>query len=212
MRRLPLLLALACAAAALGACGSGEQQTVTLVRTETVTRTETVEAAPEQTPAETDTTESTESGEASGSSGRLEREFGGTGIDGNIAFTVKGWNKASSVAQEYEAAEQAGPGATFWLVDVAYTNKGKTSVSPFCGSSGAVLIDEEDRNFDHDSSVGISMADNPLCDDLQPGFRENVTLVFKTPSTAKPNSIAVWDDSETDDFSRESYVVFAPKK
>jgi hypothetical protein len=197
---------------AVGMVGCGES----VEGIETVTVTETVVETPSPPPTETeppvpDDSGVTESEETEPDGKRVERRFGGVGVDGDIAFSVKGWRRVESVSQgQFSPTVRPAKGAAFVEVTVSYENRGKKAVSPFCGGQGATLIDEQDRNFDPDSDVAIFRPGSKICDDLQPGFKRTDVLVFEIPASAKENSVAVFNSSEDDDFLNESYVIFAP--
>jgi hypothetical protein len=200
-------LAALSSAALLASCGGGEPETVTVV--ETVTQTETVTETVEPIPDATETTPPDSS--SGGSAGATQRKIGGTGIDDGLAYRVTRLTEVPSIPQdEYTEPRTVTPveGAKLVTADVTVTNNGSTSVDPFCGGTGSVLVDEEDRNFDPLSEVQVSIPGNEICGDaLQPGFKQSYTLAFQIPKSATPAGLAVWN-SDSDDYSGESYVIF----
>ena len=124
----------------------------------------------------------------SSTSGRTERRFGGTGIDGEIAFSVTGWREASQVSQEYDSPVAANSGARFVEVTVTIENKGKV-VWIVCGQSGSVLVDSEDRNFEPDDAQLYYPGNDSCGDDLQPGFKRTETLSSRSQRPPRMRSL-----------------------
>jgi hypothetical protein len=193
---------------ALAGCGGSNEasETVTVTVTVTAQATTPTQTVPDDSAATTATTE-----EPPASKKQIERSFGGVGADGDVAFSVKSWRRVSSVLQSYESAKTPVAGAAFVEVTVSYENRGKKALSPFCGGQGAILIDEDDRNFNPKSEIAVGRPGSKICDELQPGFKRTDVLVFEIPKSARENSIAVFDPNESDDFLNETYVIFAPK-
>lgn len=189
----------------LSGCGGGEPETVTVIETVTQTVVEPVEAVP-------DASETAPSGtDSSGPVGATERKIGGTGSDEGLAFRVTRLAVVSSIPQtEYSDPLTVTPvaGAKLVTADVTVTNNGDTSVDPFCGGTGAVLLDEADRNFDPLSQVQISIPGNTICGDgIQPGFKARYTLAFQIPKSATVGALVLWNSNSVD-YDRKSYVLF----
>lgn len=194
MKRLALCSVIALALAALAGCG-GSAKDDGAAAPATVTVTEPVDAAPSvqaTTQAEPDST------------GATDRSVGQSGKDGSISFKVVSIGVEKSIPLSYQDPITAPAGAKLMVVRVTYRNDGRVKVDPFCGSSGAVLIDDRDRNFEFDSSNAIFIEPNSICEGVQPGFKATDILPFIVPAKAQITAVALWDDSEDGDYSGES--------
>src|ERR1700693_4015269 len=175
-----------CVVVLSSACGSTNTAATTMEVTETT------QAPPEATPQETTT-------DSSGSKPTVVRQVGETGIDEGLAFRVTSIEPVSQIQlDQYSDPPVARPtaGATLVVAKVVVINRGSRSVYPFCGGAGAVLVDTNDRNFDQLHEIAIQIPGNPTCSsDLQPGFQDTYTLVFKTPKSAQIAGLAVWNST-----------------
>ena len=190
-------------ALAAAGCGGGEPKSSGETRVVTVTEQAAVNAAPSaQEPTTTTLTED------SGSS-VVNRTLGQTGKDGQLTFRVTRVEKVSSIPLEYDDPITPPRNAQLIVVTVTYRNDGRSEADPFCGETGAVLIDEQDRNFEWEDGA-ISIAGNSICSGVQPGFKSTDKLPFFIPKGARPAAVAVWDGDEENDYGGDSFVRFAP--
>jgi hypothetical protein len=63
----------------------------------------------------------------------------------------------------------------------------------------AILLDQNARNFDPIDDQ-IDIANNGPCDDVQPGFKQTVTLAFQMPKDSNTTELVLWNDAAEDDF------------
>lgn len=197
---LSALLALAM----LAGCGGDEDADgAGIVRTVTVTEgSSDIDSAPSDDEESGDDTE-----EINGRTA-LQRTVGQTGKDGAITFRVTAIEPTAPIQREFDDPISAPSGARLIRATVVIRNDGKVKVDPFCGNSGAILIDDQGRNFEFDSG-SVSIDGNSICEGVQPGFRSTETLVFAIPEGARPEALALWDGNEPDDFEGATYVRFS---
>lgn len=129
-----------------------------------------------------------------------EVALGRPGADRQVRFRLLEVRQVGSFRDYFDTYRPAA-GAKFVQARIEVKNLGKVPVDPFCGTNGAVLVDEEDRNFPWQSdSLGID--GNLTCNDgVKPGFTNVETLVFEIPADAEPRAIALWDGSDPQDTS-----------
>ncbi|MGE3138125.1 MAG: hypothetical protein AB7I08_08690 [Thermoleophilia bacterium] len=135
----------------------------------------------------------------------LLREVGQPGKDGAVIFRVTKLGPVASLPVEYSDPVTPASGARLIRAEVVITNDGKVKVDPFCGQTGAILVDQEGRNFEFDSNT-VSISGNSICEGVQPGFRSTETLAFQVPKDARVSSLALWDNSEEGDYEGRTYV------
>lgn len=194
------LLALLVIGVLLAGCSGGESS-VTVTVTEGAQEDSTATA--ESDPAEADDEE-----EGPATPIRL----GKTGEDGSLAISVHGIHLHDTVDAEYPFdGETIEPrdGAYLVKVNATWTNNGKSAIWP-CSTSTIVLIDEEERNFTPaDDTYKITGDD---CNETQPGFKATGAILFEVPDDASITGVAMWDDSEPDDYDgSKSYLSFKGK-
>jgi hypothetical protein len=86
-----------------------------------------------------------------------------------------------------------GSGSATWTATVTVKNNARESTSPFCGGTGATLLDTQDRSFDPEAVISESSA---TCEDIQPGLtRSNLQFTFELPTSAKPRLLKLWGDT-----------------
>ena len=132
-------------------------------------------------------------------------KVGQPGKDGTITFRVLGSRQVESIPLPFDDPIRAPAGAKLIAVRVTWRNDGKVRADPFCGQQGAVLIDQEGRNFDLDTDA-VSIEANSICEGVQPGFRSTEILPFIIPADAQVYGIALWDPAEEDDLDARTYV------
>lgn len=209
-----ILIATFVGGALTGAAIRGEKtRTVAITDSETIFETVTTEAPPdasEDAPNASD--DLSEDGEET-APGRTEKKIGSVGYDDGLAFRVDRLEVVSSVPQDEFSDGPVTPvrGAKLVTATVTFTNNTSQSVDPFCGGRSAILLDERDRNFEPLSDKMISIPGNEVCGEaVQPGFRDEVTLLFQIPRTAKVGGLALWNGESDDDPDGDSYLVFTP--
>lgn len=174
-------------------CGGGETETVTVT-------SPSIDAGPSSDEGATTST--------SRSEGAVDVAINAVGRDGGLQYRV---SKVIQTTGQLPVSEFSDPlkpakGAKFVVVDVTVKNVGAGPTMPFCGGTGTILIDAADRNFQTDGMNMISLAKNSgvLCDNLNPGFRSSMQLLFEVPSDASPTAVALWDTDEDDDFNGQN--------
>lgn len=135
----------------------------------------------------------------------LIRAVGKDGVDGNITFRVAAVKREDSLPTGLGDTLRAPRGANLFVVSTIIRNDGSVKVDPFCGITGAILIDQDGRNFEQHSDT-VSIKGNDICRGVQPGFRSTERLAFALPNGARPAAIALWDNSEPDDYEGMTYV------
>lgn len=187
--------------AAIAFVGCGGEAKESSGAAATVTVTEPVEEAPSA---------QTETAPAVVEEGITDLRVGQSGKDGTLTFRVVGARVVKSIPLEFSQPLTAPSGAKLLSVRITYRNDGRTRADPFCGGGGVVLIDDQDRNFEPDTSNAILIAGNKICEGVQPGFRSTEQLPFVVPAGAKITDIAVWDNGEEDDYDgSRSFLRFA---
>jgi len=76
---------------------------------------------------------------------------------------------------------------------ISVKNNGSDDISPFCGDSGAELVDAKGRSFDPEGVIDESSS---VCEDIQPGLTStNLKLRFDVPAEARPRALRLWGES-----------------
>ena len=79
-------------------------------------------------------------------------------------------------------------------------NLGNEEIDPFCGGSGATLIDGQGRKFEGTDVMNYDGSTNNCGDAIQPGLSEgNFVMEFKTPPDAKPSQLLLYGDYDYED-------------
>ncbi len=139
-------------------------------------------------------------------------DVGEGGKDDGLGFKVLSLEEVDSIppADEYSSTIYAPPNGKLVAAEVEMTNYGKTSMDPFCGSSGAVLLDLAERNYELDTEAMLEMG-APFCDGgVAPGFTEQVTLPFKVPTRFKMGALILWNSDSADSDGEESELIVEP--
>jgi hypothetical protein len=85
-------------------------------------------------------------------------------------------------SDEATSPPKARSGAKLVSAKVTIKNGGKRKVDPYCGGGGAVLLDEEDRNYEPIAEVYGIKGNTSVCGDgISPRFRDTLTLAFEVP-------------------------------
>jgi hypothetical protein len=93
----------------------------------------------------------------------------------------------------------AGSGASYVIVNTHVLNKAKKSMDLTCSLPiRAVLIDDQNRNFDSIQEL-YKIKGNPECNEaLQPGFTADMTWVYRVPTETH---VLGWAFEDTTDLS-----------
>ncbi len=95
----------------------------------------------------------------------------------------------------FKRMSASGDTATYHAV-VSVKNNASDSISPFCGDSGAELVDAKGRTFDPESVIDDNSNN---CEDVQPGLTlSNFKIAFKVPTAAKPRILRLWGDYDNE--------------
>lgn len=134
-------------------------------------------------------------------------KIGWVEVDGSLQFRVNSFRAttAALAVQQYSDPVIARKGAKFIVVNVTVKNIGKVAVTPFCGGTGSVLVDHEDRNFQPIDQLYSLAGNEDICGgELNPGFRATVDLAFEVPKDVVRDSIALWDPNEDGDYTGDA--------
>ncbi|MBF6618850.1 MAG: DUF4352 domain-containing protein [Patulibacter sp.] len=174
------------------------------------TSTETEQAEPATGgDSETNAPDASADGEADAADEAGDRKvtrIGKAATDDDMTFKVESFDRVSSVpVSEFSDPITGDDDAAFYIATVTWKNNTSTSARNFCGDRGAVLVDGEYRNFDIDDRT-IDVADGGTCEDVQPGFKATVKLLFQMPDDAEPDMLALWNSDAPADPQRETYI------
>ncbi len=79
-------------------------------------------------------------------------------------------------------------------------NLGSETVGPFCGGSGAILLDSQGRKFEGESVLSSSSVNCGPDGDIGPGLSEGPYLMdFELPSDAQPSELKLFGGYEYED-------------
>lgn len=137
---------------------------------------------------------------------------GETAEDDGVIFEVNSLEVVDSIALDEFIGGSITPaeGAQLVQADVTWENDTSTPIDPFCGGGSAALLDTEERNFDATEDT-IDIAGNETCgDEVQPGFKQDITLAFQLPDDADIGGLALWNSSDDIDIAGETFVLFTP--
>jgi hypothetical protein len=138
---------------------------------------------------------------------------GQPGVDDNVTFKVLSLEAVSSIPTDEfsDGPMTAKPGAKLVKAVVRWKNNMDKSADIFCGGGGAILIDQNNRNFDPVEDQ-IDIAGNNICgEDVQPGFTQTVTLAFQMPKDSNTTELALWNGDAEDDFDGQQSDVRVSK-
>ena len=89
-------------------------------------------------------------------------------------------------------------GVVKYKATMGVKNLGSEEVDPFCGGSGATLIDDQGRKFEGDAVIDDGT--NNCGDPIQPGLSQGKYVIeFKTPPDAKPSQLLLSGDYDHED-------------
>ncbi len=137
---------------------------------------------------------------------------GETAEDDGVLFEVTSLQVVDSIALDEFTGGSITPaeGAQLVQADVTWENDTSAPIDPFCGGGSAALLDTEDRNFDATEDT-IDIAGNETCgDEVQPGFKQDITLAFQLPDDAEIGGLALWNGSDDIDIGGETFLLFTP--
>jgi hypothetical protein len=138
---------------------------------------------------------------------------GEAGVDDDVTFKVLSLEAVSSIpTDEYsDGPITAKPGAKLVKAVVRWKNNMSKSADIFCGGNSAILLDQNDRNFDPIDDQ-IDIAGNNICgEDVQPGFTQTVTLAFQMPKDSNTTALALWNSDFEDDYDGQQTDVLVVK-
>lgn len=185
---------------ALTGCGGGDTSATT-PRTPIDVATDTSSTDPKPTSGRTETRED--------GSVITYGKIGGPGVrDGRFTFRVTKVAESNTPLQpQFSEPLTPQPGAKWVIVSVTARNDGTTPEEVFCGSSGAQLVDTNNRNYSPSDGQAVYNAD--WCSNVQPGLRFSADLLFEVPVAAEPFAVALWDHNDPGDpRGRQSWVRF----
>lgn len=141
---------------------------------------------------------------------RKETTIGVAATDDDVTFKVESFERVTSIATDEYSDGPIVPaaGSKLYVATVTWKNNMTTSADIFCGGGSTVLVDEKGRNFDPDTDSMLDIPDNSVCrDEVQPGFKQSVKLVFRTPKDARPSSLALWNNAAEEDYNGDATYV-----
>lgn len=186
----------------LASCGaSGAEPAPTVTVTETVT--ETVIAEPTDAAAES-------SAPVPGADGAVGKSV----VNGGVDLTIKKATAVETVGMTMDinspkvTKEKPPAGGRFIRIDTVVDNAGKKSMDLTCmGPVQIVAVDSQDREFNSIESL-YKIVDNPGCNDqLQPGFKDEMTWVFMVPEDAEITGVSFYD-SQQQMYDQPSFIAF----
>jgi hypothetical protein len=141
---------------------------------------------------------------------------GQTAIDDGVTFKVHAIEAVSSIPRSGYYAEDGPvtpkPGAKLVKVVLTWKNNTGQPVDLFCGGGPATLLDRDGNNYDATDDTlelnGGSGSGGPCGDDVNPGFKQTLTMAFQLPKSALTQGIALWNGEAADDFSGDTFVLF----
>jgi zinc-ribbon domain/Domain of unknown function (DUF4352) len=140
-------------------------------------------------------------------------QVGEPAVDDDVTFKVLSLEAVSSIATDEfsDGPITAKPGAKLVKAVVRWKNNMSKSADIFCGGSSAILLDQNDRNFDPIDDQ-IDIAGNNICgEDVQPGFTQTVTLAFQMPKDSNTAALALWNSDSEDDYDGQQTDVIVVK-
>jgi hypothetical protein len=128
-------------------------------------------------------------------------QVGEPAADDDITFKVVSLEAVSSIATDEfsDGPITAKSGTKLVKAVVRWKNNTQKSQDIFCGGGSAILLDQDSRNFDPIDNQ-IDIAGNNICDDVQPGFTQTVTLAFQMPKDSNTTELVLWNGDSEDDY------------
>jgi hypothetical protein len=126
-------------------------------------------------------------------------------VDDDVTFKVLSLEAVSSIStgEFSDGPITAKPGAKLVKAVVTWKNNMDDGADIFCGGGSAILLDQNERNFDPiDDQIEIS--GNEMCGgDVQPGFKQTVTLAFQMPKNSNTTELVLWNSDAEEDYDGE---------
>lgn len=137
---------------------------------------------------------------------------GDAAADDDVTFKVTSLQTVQSIpVDEYSDPIVRKPGTKLIRADITWKNNTNAPLDIFCGQEPAILLDQDQRNF-QPRDVTLDIAGNETCgDELQPGFKQSVTLAFQIPADSKTLGLILWNKDAEDDFDGSSSSIFFEK-
>lgn len=175
------------------------------------------EPAPTVTVTATVTAEPTEAAAAAEPSATVPAADGTVGesvINGGVDLTIKKATAVDAVGMTMDinspkvTQEKPPTGGRFIRIDTVVNNAGKKSMDLTCmGPVQIVAVDSQDREFNSIEDL-YKIVDNPGCNDqLQPGFKDEMTWVFMVPEDAEITGVSFYD-SQQSMYDQPSFIAF----
>lgn len=175
------------------------------------------EPAPTVTVTATVTAEPTEAAATAESSAPVSAADGTVGesvVNGGVDLTIKKASAVDTVDMTMDinspkvTQEKPPAGGRYIRIDTVVENAGKKSMDLTCmGPVQVVAVDSEDREFNSIDDL-YKIVDNPGCNDqLQPGFKDEMTWVFMVPEDAEITGVSFYD-SQQSMYDQPSFVAF----
>jgi hypothetical protein len=139
--------------------------------------------------------------------------IGQGGRDEGLGFKVVSLEPVESIpaADEFEESIYPPPGGKLYKAVIGVKNFGDVKADPFCGGAGgAVLLDEQDRNYEYEDPLGAAGNEWICLDGIAPGFNAQATLGFKVPRSFRMGGLVLWDSESSDFDGEESNLVVVP--
>jgi hypothetical protein len=134
---------------------------------------------------------------------------GATAIDDDVTFKVLALEPVQSIAtDEYSDPVTRVEGSKLIKAVIMWKNNTDAPLDIFCGGEPAILLDQDERNF-QPKDVTLDIAGNETCgEELQPGFKQTVTLAFQMPRESSTYGLGLWNSGSEDDPSGDTFVLF----
>jgi hypothetical protein len=139
--------------------------------------------------------------------------IGQGGRDEGLGFKVLSLEQVESIpaADEFEESIYPPSGGKLYAAKLEVKNFGDVKADPFCGGvGGAVLLDEQDRNYEYEDAVGAAGNDWICLDGIAPGFTAQAILGFKVPRSFRMGGLVLWDSESSDFDGSESNLLVLP--
>jgi hypothetical protein len=130
--------------------------------------------------------------------------------DDGLGIKVLSIERVESVspADDYSDPVYAPPGGAVYKVVVEVKNYGAQAMDPFCIDEGAVLLDENDRNY---KPINTSDLNDWVClDGVAPGFKATTTFAYQVPKSFKLGGMVLWNTESSDYDGEQSDIVVVP--
>lgn len=133
--------------------------------------------------------------------------------NGGVDLTIKKASAVDTVSMTMDinspkvTQEKPPAGGRYIRIDTVVENAGKKLDLTCMGPVQIVAIDSEEREFNTLESL-YKIVDNPGCNDqLQPGFKDDMTWVFMVPEDAEITGVSFYD-SQQSMYDQPSFIAF----